>query len=159
MFKNLRSNRDPRDTLYREIKKEFGAHFTTAGGRFRNFSSRYPKFLFGAMVTAMLVSLGLSFTVFRPKPPAAKSSSAVTKNTGRKGLAGIKKMPESSLYPVTNGFDRILALGAAIKETVALKKLADSLIAKKTLTGQDSVTLGKTLDRLQQINNELKTSR
>jgi hypothetical protein len=31
MWKRIHSNRDPRDTLYSEIRKEFGTYFTIAG--------------------------------------------------------------------------------------------------------------------------------
>jgi hypothetical protein len=140
MFKRLHSNRDPRDTLFSEVKKEFGGYFEKAGNRFTGLTDRYPKFLFGAMVTAMLLSIGLSLTVFRIRPPAAKPV------TG----AVVKKPPKTSLSPVTDGFSQIFRIGDAIKETIALKKVADSLIAKKNLTQQDSITLEKTLDRLQQ---------
>ena len=147
MFRKLHSNRDPRDTLLSEVKKEFGAHFEKAGHRFRGFTSRYPKILFGAMVTLMLISVGLSLTVFRYRPPAVRHVSAG---------AGIKKPPKSSLSPVTDGFGQILRIGDEIKETIALKTIVDSLSSKKSLTQQDSITLEKALDRLQQIKQQLK---
>jgi hypothetical protein len=147
MFRKLHSNRDPRDTLFSEVKKEFGTHFQKAGEGFRAFTGRYPKILFGAMVTLMLVSVGLSLTVFRYRPPAVKHVAVGT---------GIKKPPKSSLSPVTDGFGQILRIGDEIKETIALKKIVDSLTTKKSLTQQDSITLEKALDRLQIIKQQLK---
>ena len=43
-----------------------------------------------------------------------------------------------------------LHVGDEIKETIALKKIVDSLTTKKSLRRQDSITLEKALDRLQQ---------
>ena len=147
MFRKLHSNRDPRDTLLSEIKKEFGSHFEKAGDQLRGFTSRYPKILFGAMVTLMLLSVDLSLTVFRYRPPAVKHIATGT---------GIKKPPKSSLSPVTDGFGQILRIGDEIKETIALKKIVDSLTTKKSLSRQDSITLERALDRLQQIKQLVK---
>jgi cell shape-determining protein MreC len=140
MFKKIHSNRDPRDTLYREIKKEFGTYFDKTGNWFRGLTARYPKFLFGTMIFTMLVSIGLSFTVFRHKETVAK----------------VKKPPKSTLSPVAGGFDQIMQVGSALRETIKLKKLVDSVSAKHTLTKADSTVLEEALDSLQQINNHLK---
>ena len=98
------------------------------------------------MVTAMLLSIGLYLTVFRIRPPSAKPVAG----------AVVKKPPKTSMSPVTDGFSQIFRIGDAIKETIELKKVADSLIEKKNLSQQDSITLEKTLDRLQQIKQQLK---
>ena len=147
MFKKLHSNRDPRDTLFGEIKKEFGKYFIKAVVSIRRFTIRYPKMLFGAMIALILLSSILSLTVFRYRKPIIKPT-----NKG----ALLVQPPGSAISPVRDGFDQILAIGDEIKETVTLKKIADSLLAKKSLTKQDSLTLDKTLDHLQQIKQHFK---
>jgi hypothetical protein len=140
MFKKIHSNRDPQDTVFSELKKEFRAYFDAAGTWFISFIDRYPNFLFGAMIILMLVSFALSFTVFRLREIPVKIQPSVK-----------VRRPE----PVSDGFDRILQAGAALKETIALKKLVDSITAKPTLSRADSTALENALDRLQQINKQL----
>ena len=138
MFKRITSNRDPRDTLLSELKKEFGGYYSTAAGKGQHFVNRYPRFVFGSMIVLMLVSMGLSFTVFRNREVVVK-----------------KKLPvPQQNSPITTGFSQLIQTGEALRETIALKGQVDSLIAKKHLTKTDSATLEKALDRLQQITNK-----
>ncbi|WP_183580283.1 hypothetical protein HDF18_13225 [Mucilaginibacter sp. X5P1] len=139
MFKKIHSNRDPQGTVYSELKKEFAVYFAAAEGFGRRITERYPNFLFGVMVLMMLTSMVLSFTVFHKAAPPPQ----------------IKAAPKASISPLSNGFDQIMATGAALKETITLKRQVDSLTAKKVLSAADSTVLEKDLDRLQQINNHL----
>ena len=134
MFKKIHSNRDPGDTLYSEIKKEFGEYFHKAGSSTKSFTERYPKLLFGLMVLCITVSISVVFTLRkRPAPP-----------------------PKITVSPVSDGFSQILNLSAALKETITLKKQVDSLSKKRTLDNADSATLLNDLNRLQQINSKFK---
>jgi hypothetical protein len=139
MFKKLHSNRDPQDTVYAELKKEFALYYWKANSIFEQLVLRYPKFCYWLMVFLLLVSFTLSFTIFRNHEPVAK----------------VKMIPQNTLSTVGNGFDKIMETSAALKETIALKNQADSLLAKKNLSNADSTTLEKDLDRLQQLNNHL----
>jgi hypothetical protein len=138
MFKKIHSNRDPEDTVYRELKKEFSAHFSKADHYLNSILSRYPKQAFALMVALMMVSMGLSLTVFRNKelPPINKSA---------------QSRPRSLFAPANDGFDRILETGAALKQTIGLKRQIDSLTTKGSLTHADSIALEKALDQLQQL--------
>lgn len=133
MWKRIHSNRDPRDTLYSEIKKEFGTYFQLAGEGSKRILDRYPKIAFAIMIVLLLTSAALSFTLFRhretPRPVAAKAV----------------------INPVSDGFSRIMDAANGIKETLTLKKLVDSLTSKKQLSGHDSLTLDSALDRLKVI--------
>jgi hypothetical protein len=133
MWKRIHSNRDPRDTLYSEIKKEFGTYFQLAGESSKQILDRYPKIAFIAMIILLLTSAALSFTLFRnrekPNPVAAKAV----------------------INPVSDGFSRIMDAANGIKETLALKKLVDSLSSKKELNARDSLRLDSALDRLKVI--------
>jgi len=133
MFKKIRSDRDPRDTVISEIGKEFRPYFDKAGQGLKGAAKRYPKFLFWMMVINISLSAILCFTVFRHKE-----------------LPG-KKTPIRLSAPVANGFDKIIQAGAALRLTIALKKQVDSLTKKKELTSTDSATLLKDLDSLNHI--------
>lgn len=137
MWKRIHSNRDPRDTLYSEIHKEFAAYFLIAGNAGKRLASAYPKFLFGCMILLMAMSLVLSFTVFRH--PEKTTMTAVQK-----------------VNPVADGFDQIIQVTGNIRETIRLKKLVDSLTAKKLLTVHDSTLLDSALDRLSRINKKAR---
>jgi hypothetical protein len=129
MWKKIHSNRDPRDTLYSELHKEFSSYFGMAGNWVRHLAGAYPKILFGGMIALLLFSFILSFTVFRE---AGQPVSSVT----------------HQVHPVNNGFDRILQATGQIRETLRLKALVDSLSVRKTLSARDSMLLDSALDRL-----------
>jgi len=133
MFKKITSNRDPRDTVYSEIKKEFRPYFNKAGQGLKGTAERYPKFLFAMMVINIMLSIILCLTVFRPKGEP-------------------KKVPLiHQVTPVSTGFDQIMQAGAALRQTILLKKQVDSISKKKSLTKTDSAVLLKDLDSLQYI--------
>lgn len=146
MFRKIHSNRDPRDTVYTELKKEFAVYFGKAGSCGREFTERFPKILFGAMIFCIVVSIALSFTVFR-KPAPVKPAQPP---------AELKKPPKTSLSPLSDGFSEILRTGSALKETIGLKKEVDSITAQKTFSKADSTVLLKDLDNLQQINKHFR---
>jgi len=130
MFKKIHSKRNPNDTLYSEIKKEFSGYFSKAGNETRSFTERYPKLLYGLMVLSIVVSISVVFALRkRPAPP-----------------------PKVTISPVSDSFSQVLRLSAALKETLALKKQVDSISRKQTLDKSDSVLLLNDLDRLQKIN-------
>jgi hypothetical protein len=135
MWKRIHSNRDPRDTLYSEIKKEFGSYMAVGSGAFRRAASAYPKLLFGLMLSLLLVSAVLSFTVFRH--PEKQTRQTV-----------------KTVNPVSDGFGQILQTAAKIRTTIRLKKLVDSISAKKQLSAADSAILESALDSLQKINTK-----
>ena len=137
MWRKIHSNRDPGDTLYSEIHKEFGTYFNIAENTGRRLAAAYPKFFLGCMIIVMALSMLLSFTVFR-HPEKAK-------------VTAVKKV-----NPVEDGFNQIIQATGNIRETMKLKKLVDSLAAKKILSGKDSISLDSALDRLSKIQQTLK---
>jgi len=134
MFKKIHSNRDPRDSVLSELKKEFAVYFGKAGNCGRSLVNLYPKFIFGTMIILLLVSTGLSFTLFRKHEPSPA------------------KVPQHTMKPVDDGFNAIWQAGSALKETIRLKREVDSITAKKILTKSDSTALVNDLDRLRLIN-------
>jgi hypothetical protein len=132
MFRKIHSNRDPRDTLYSELKKEFGSYFVIMGNAGKRLADAYPKLLFAGMVVLLAASLTLSFFVFRgsvqEKPPVAVK-----------------------VNPIADGFNHISEVTDNIRETLRLKKLVDSISMKKDLTAEDSTALDSALVRLSQL--------
>jgi hypothetical protein len=139
MFKKIHSNRDPDDTLFSEIKKEFGEYFGKAETKSKAFLENHSRPVFKFMVGSMILSVILCFTVLRkhdrPNKLSLRNHQAVTHSAA-----------------ISDGFSRIVQVGSALREMIALKKQVDSITAKKVLSPQDSLVLEKDLDRLQQIN-------
>lgn len=134
MFKKIHSKRHGSNTLYSEIKKEFGGYFHKAGMRGRSFTERYPKLLFGLMIFCIILSISVVFSLRKhPAPP-----------------------PKIILSPVNDGISQVMGLSAALKETIALKRQVDSFDHQKTWDKSDSATLLTDLNRLQQINQQFK---
>ena len=138
MWKKIRSNRNPEDTVYSEIRKEFSLYFEKAGAGLSVVLQRFPKGVFGLMVVLMTVSLVMTFTVFRHPEQQTKP------------------VPKITIQPLHDGFDQILRAGAQLKETIRLKKIVDSISAKKHLSETDSIALVQALDSLQKIHPSLK---
>jgi hypothetical protein len=134
MFKKIHSKRDASDTLYSEIKKEFGGYFSKAGSGIITFTGRYPKFLFGLMVICICFSIAVVFSLRKRAAPPSRIT----------------------VSPVSDGISQVLGLGAALKETIALKRQVDSLDHQKTWDKNDSATLLTDLNRLNQINQQFK---
>ena len=132
MWRKIHSNRDPRNTLYSELRREFGSYFSASDDLIRGLINAYPRLVFWLMIILLLASAGLSFTVFR--------------HPEDKRVAQVK-----AVSPVSEGFSRIMESASKIKKGLQLKRMVDSLINKKVLTGQDSITLENALDTLQKI--------
>lgn len=147
MFRKLHSNRDPRDTLLREIKKEFSVYFSKAESGITNYLKLYPKPAYGTMLVLMLVSVILSFTVFRHQKAAP---SVVVRSVSQK-----QNKPPELLSPVSGGFGQILRTTATLKQTLELKQQIDTLLNKNLLTSADSIRLATALDQLQHLQHSL----
>jgi hypothetical protein len=133
MFRRIRSNRDPRDTLYSELKKEFSV-YADKGSRFsQELAAKYPRLLFCIMTALLLTSVVLAVLLHHKMVPPEKA----------------KAQPQSEV--LNSGFDHILAAGAALKTTIHLRRQVDSITAKQVLNKSDSITLVCDLDSLQHI--------
>ena len=133
MWKKIHSNRDPQDTLYSELRKEFRPWFESLSKWFSGAVSRKPRFFFCTMVLLLLVSAALSFTVFRHPDKVAVTTDH----------------PKPQV--MKDGFSRIMQAAGQLKVTLELKATVDSLTAKRQLTGADSLLLDSALSRLQRI--------
>ncbi len=138
MFRKIHSNRDPRDTLLTELKKEFHLYFEKASKTITQKLESRPKVSFTVMVVLIILSASLCFTICRNKQPVEK-------------FGKIRKV-----NAVSDGFSQILSASQAIKQGLALKQQIDSLTAKKTLSKKDSEALINDLDKLHQLNKSYK---
>ncbi|WP_158829082.1 hypothetical protein [Mucilaginibacter lacusdianchii] len=128
MWKRIHSNRDPKDTLQRELRREFGRYFGAAGTGLKALVSKKPKWTFAFMAVLLALSAVLSFT--RPRPPAGRGQQA------------------ARAVEVSDGFRQLMHTTARLRKTIELKGLIDSLAKKPRLTGADSVRLNRALDSL-----------
>lgn len=129
MLKRIHSDRDPRDTLYSELKKEFGTYFQAGRNTAQAIFRRRPRFFFGCMIFLMLASMILSFPVLRDNEKP-------------------QQMAVKHPYIAPGGLGRILEATGQIREHLALRKLVDSLSAKKALSSADSALLDSALNRV-----------
>lgn len=133
MFRKIHSNRDPRDTLYSELKQEFSV-YADKGNRFaKQIAGKYPRFLFGLMIILLMTSAVLAVVLHHQMVPLEK------------------KKAEAHTEVLNSGFDHILAAGAALGQTIRLRRQVDSITAKNVLSRSDSLTLVRDLDSLQHI--------
>ena len=130
MFRKITSNRNPRDTLYSELKKEFAPYHTSFRDWLQRITQQYPKFLFAMMVINIILSVILTTTVLRRNP--------------------VTKKPIVVSAP--GGFDKILIASEKLKKTIALKREIDSLSLIKNLSKRDSALLDSALDQFQRLN-------
>ena len=94
------------------------------------------------MFSFLIISAGLSFTVFR-HPAVSQNKNMVATN------GPMKK------HRVNDGFDRILATGAALKRTLQLRAEVETITAKPKLNYADSLVLERALDSLGQLNHQI----
>ncbi|WP_214070040.1 hypothetical protein [Mucilaginibacter sp. dw_454] len=141
MFRKIHSNRDPKATLYSELKREFSPYFESAGAKTQLALQKNPKPFFWGMLALLLLSAVLSFTIFR-KPATPQRKVGVVKPVSRKKV-------------LDDGFERILATGAALKRTLQIKSEVTGLLAKGKLNHADSLALEGALDSLGQIQHQI----
>lgn len=138
MFRKITSNRDPGATVWSELRREFGSYFEKAGSYSLSFCKGNPKTVFGFMLTLLLLSAILSFSLFRhPSPPSKKAVSI------------------KPVHVIDDGFGRILDAGAALQQTLHLKGEVEILLAKGKLKHPDSLALERALDSLQLLQHQI----
>lgn len=142
MFRKIHSNRDPKATLYSEIKREFGPYFISANERSRYYLQAYPKPAFWVMLLLLLVSAVLSFTIFRKHAASEHKNKVATDAPTRKPS-------------MDDGFERILSTGAALKRTLQLRNKVEVLLSKGKLDHADSLELENTLNYLGQLQHQI----
>lgn len=136
MFRKIHSNRDSKDTLWSELRKEFSAYINRADQRFRHVCLTYPRQVYTFMILLLFISMVLSFTLFRERKPVPVTVS-------------IKKQVTTN--PVADGFVEISQKAEALQETAVIKAQIEKLIAKDSLDHRDSVMLTRAIDRFHEL--------
>lgn len=136
MFRKIHSNRDSKDTLWSELRKEFAGYISRADERFRHLCLTYPRQVYTAMVLLLIISIVLSFWILRQR----KSLPV---------LLSIQK--DVHAKPASDGFVQISQKAAALQETALIKAQIEKLIAKDSLDHRDSVMLTKAIDRFHEL--------
>jgi hypothetical protein len=131
MFRKIRSNRNPRDTLYSELKKELSPYLAKLRLSLKAIAQKYPRFLFAMMCINIMLSVIVVISIHQSPP---------------------KK--RINVIPLHTGFDKIERAGEALRKTIILKTQVDSIMAKKTLSPQDSAVLESALDQLQKMKKQ-----
>lgn len=135
MFRKIHSNRDSQDTLFSELGKEFAVYIGKFKAWFTRICQSYPKQVYSLMVILMMSSFALSFLFFQKAKP--------------KPLTGQMQAPANKISaPVQDGFGQIIQKGQALKEAIALKSHIEMLLAKDSLSSNDSAALAKAIDSL-----------
>ena len=137
MFRKIRSNRDPRDTVFTELRREFRPYVDKVNQGAKQTAIRYPKMLFWFMVINLALSAVLSFTVFRNRQEETTT-----------------KKPVKIITPLSSGIGQVMQAGEAIREMIHLRGQIDSLSTKKQLAPADSAFLDSALTRFNQLNKQ-----
>jgi hypothetical protein len=138
MFRKIHSNRDPKDTILSQIKTEFRPYIEQASKSITQKLATQPIAVFIIMVLNIIISAGVSFTIFRNPAPAVKKN----------------RPTHAKMNVVTDGFDQISHTASTIQQTIRLKNQIDSLSNKYQLNRQDSLTLEKDLDQLRHLQKQ-----
>ncbi|RFZ91077.1 hypothetical protein D0C36_19230 [Mucilaginibacter conchicola] len=133
MWRKIHSNRDPRDTLFSELCREFKPRLSGLLAAAKKLIHKRPKVFFALMLMMLFLSVVLSFTAFRQHDQPVS--------------VHYKHQPEV----ISDGFSRIAETAEKLNETIRLKRVVDSLTAKKQLSTADSLRLNSVLNRLEQI--------
>jgi hypothetical protein len=126
MFKKLRSEREPGQTVLRGIKDEFSVYFYKAETTMTAFLKRYPKPAFYIMLATLLGSVIINF-FFHIKPPGKQTA-----------------LPAASLNSLRNS-------AGAFSQAMQIKAQVNQLLRKPALSHTDSLNLNQALDSLQKI--------
>lgn len=135
MYRKTRSRTGK--ALLNEISKEFATYFSSLGNKIRHICERYPKLIFSVMVSAILVSGILAFTVMR--------------------LSKKEQLPSLSAtsVPITKGLGEIMGAGQALKQVLDLQNQINTILRKDTLTSSDSLFVTEAFRQLEKINRQL----
>jgi hypothetical protein len=139
MLQKIRSNRDPEKTIWSELRPIVAPYFSKANAGFSSVLKKQGKVIYAGMVVVIIVSAILSFTVF-----------STTDN------------PLDNPLPSTTGIqsphrkeENLLPKIEMLQSTLMLRKSIDSLLSKKVLTHQDSLSLVSAITKLEAIEKQI----
>jgi len=128
-----------RPDLYKELGNEFGIYFLQIRAFWKRISARYPAQIFAVMVTSILLSGILAFTVMRVKVARPLPS-----------ISG-------SGSDMSQGLGQIVGAGQALKKVLDLQNQINTVLHKDSLTAKDSLLVKNAIRQLENIHHELNS--
>lgn len=139
MFQKIRSNRDPEKTIWSEVHPIVSPYFSKANAGFSSILKKEGKVIYAGMIVLIIVSTVLSFFVLdTPDNPLDKPLPSAT------GIQNPHQREENLLPKID-----------MLQSTLMLRKSIDSLLSKKVLTHQDSLSLVSAITKLEAIEKQL----
>lgn len=136
MFRKIHSKRNPERSIFAEIQKEFGHYLSFALALLKSLLNKHARLSFSIMVLIMSLSIVCSY--FKLDMPEKTHQSLASSSTLSQNSA-------------ETGFDQIVKVGLALKESIELRKQIDQTLSKKVLSAEDSIQLVKMFDRIKII--------
>ena len=141
MFRKIISNKEKQPSIWQELYNRWEDHIGRIQRWFFYIINSYPKSVYAAMVSSILISLGCFFYI--PKTKKDKTQ-APTKSL----LSGFYA-----------GMGSIAYTASATKELFELQSLVEQLVRKDSLTHQDSAMVLYVFERMQKIENSIINSK
>jgi len=132
MFKRIHSEK-ARPAIVPELKKEFGKYFSGINNRVERLFAKHPRQVFGLMITCILISAVLAFTVMRKKPER---------------FAALK-------FPAGSSSPSILQTGNMLRDVLALQNQINTILHKDSLNAADSLSLRQAFRQLEIIQSQI----
>ncbi len=137
MFRNIHS-KEKSTTVLKEIQKEFAPHLKVADAKTKDLMNRHAKGIFVAMILLIVSSFILSFFVLKPKE------------------VGKSELFRKELQGVSNGiykeYSALKDLSKRTEKIAFLKSEIERILAKESISAQDSSYLEKAIEELQYFN-------
>lgn len=141
MFRRITSNNENQPSIWQELYNRWEDRIVRIQRRFFYIINSYPKSVYAAMVSSILISLGCFF--YLPKTHKDKT----------------KAPTKSLLSGFYSGMGSIAYSASATKELFELQSIVEQLVRKDSLTHQDSAMVLYVFDRMQKIENSIINSK
>lgn len=141
MFRRITSNNENQPSIWQELYNRWEDRIVRIQRRFFYIINSYPKSVYAAMVSSILISLGCFF--YLPKTHKDKT----------------KAPTKSLLSGFYSGMGSIAYSASATKELFELQSIVEQLVRKDSLTHQDSAMVLYVFERMQKIENSIINSK
>lgn len=137
----MSSNKAYRSTIWQELYNSWKHHIHKLSPRIIMFLKNYPRAIYTAMVTSILISLVCFFYL----PKNSKDSATLSS--------------PSLLSSVSSGIGSIALSAGAAKELLELQSIIENVYSKDSLTNQDSIMVLYVLERMQKIQSSINNTK
>lgn len=141
MYRKMSSNKAYRSTIWQALYNSWKHHIHRLSPRIITLLKNYPRAIYTAMVTSILISLVCFFYLPKNFKDSAKQSSP------------------SLLSSVSSGISSIALSAGAAKELLELQSIIENVYSKDSLTNQDSIMVLYVLERMQKIQSNISNTK